>query len=192
LELLTQRATDMAGVKTSEDFNKLQVSGDLEAALEGLSAEQLAAVYSIDDSLAATSAYRRKLVGRKGRGGALRRVARKSGGVQEILAAAGLGDIGFTGDAGEFRARLEKIISGGKTQGLDKDEIDAIAQELLNVKNREIFSRAGKEEASTQVSEADIAKSLQSLSENSLRATQILADLAAGRPIGTTAAGSSK
>ncbi len=173
LSLLSQKANQLSGIKSGADIDSFKNTGELEAAMSSLTDEQRAAAFGIDDTLASTTGYRKGLSGRGG--------LRAGSGVQGILDKAGFGGIGFSGAEGEFRARIEGLISGGKTKGLDSGEMSKVVDLLATTKQKGLFSKAGTEAASTNVSEADIAKSLSDMSANNVKVTQILSNLAAGK-----------
>lgn len=174
LALLNKKADQLSAVSSGQSIDNLSNDGELEKAMAGLTAEQRSAAFDIDDTLSSTTSYRKGLTGRGG--------LRRGSGVQGILEKAGLGNLGFTGAEGDFRAKLEGLLGGNKK--LDKGEMDQVVNLLTTTKQKGLFSKAGSEAASTQVSEADIAKSLETMSSNAKQTAQLLADLAAGKKPG--------
>lgn len=181
LRLMHQQATDLQKVKSgSGDFHD---DGAISAAIDKLKdPEARAAAQSIGGvEQGAVSSYRKQLMGRGGLGGAMGK------GTQGVLAAAGLGDIGYEGAEGDFRKKIEGAL--GKNKTLDAGELEKIVKMLVDVKSKGLSTTPGATAGSTQTSEADIAKSLATMSENTKTTAQLLADLATGAALGSHAAG---
>lgn len=160
-----------AGAAVTEALSKIDKKSSIYNKLMGIAGEENASIASYSDST------KRSLKG----------VAKSSGGVDDILKAAQLGDA-----PKQFKEEIEKMISGGPTKGLDAKEVEAVAKRLAEVQSNHLYSKSGKEAASTQVSEQDIAKSLATMSDNAKTTAQLLADIASGNKPGTTAAGAGK
>lgn len=175
LRLMGQQADALSGIKSGADLaaNKFQDTGELAAAVENLKdpSQKAAAMAIGGPELQAVMSYRKQL---KGRGG-----LRTGMGIEEVLKASGMEGLGFEGAEGEFRKKLEGAL--GKDKKLDKGELEQVVKMLVDVKSKGLSSTPGDKAGSTQVSEQDIAKSLATMSENNRQATQILANLAAGK-----------
>lgn len=78
----------------------------------------------------------------------------------------------------EIEAHLGK---DGKAGVSNKEEAEWLAKTLSTGKGAELMAKAGSQQQSKYMSEQEVANSLKTLSENNLKATQIISNLAAGK-----------
>jgi hypothetical protein len=107
-------------------------------------------------------------------------VARRGGSAQDILNAAGYKDQ-EVGD--EFRKNIENAIKGGSSKGLDKSEIENVVKILVEAQSKGLTGKAGTTQQTAMASEAEVAKSLSSLSENNVKMAAILSGIASGKSV---------
>lgn len=69
----------------------------------------------------------------------------------------------------------------GKAGVNSKEEAEWLAKTLSTGKGAELMAKAGSQQQSKYMSEQEVANSLKTLSENNLKATQIISNLAAGK-----------
>ncbi len=97
----------------------------------------------------------------------------------QILGASGM-KLGFSDADQAFKKDLEGMLHGKGGKLADKD-IEGVLNMISGVKAGDLRAKAGTEGNSAYMSEQDVSNNLKSLSENNLKATQILANLAAGK-----------
>lgn len=98
--------------------------------------------------------------------------------VQDILDIAGMSDA-----PDEYRKQLEDAISKGKSKGLDKEEIENVIKILVEANSKGLTGKSGTEQKSAMASEAEVAKSLASLSDNNVKIAAILSGIATGKSV---------
>lgn len=88
-----------------------------------------------------------------------------------------------TDDAGQrMWKELEAGLSrDGKSGVSSKEEAEWLAKQLSTGKAAELMARSGTSQGSQYMSEQEVANSLKTLSENNLKAAQIISNLAAGK-----------
>ncbi len=185
VRLLREQGASLSGIKSAADIDNFKDTGALASALGKLSPEQRAAAERLGGAeMQSVAGYQQHLLGRRGRGGLNSSVGK---GLESVLGVAGMSGLGFDGAEGEFRKKLEQRL--GDNKKLDKNEIAEVVKMLVDVKSKDVNSKTGVTAASTAVSEQEVANTLKVMSENNLKATQILADIAAGKPPGSSASG---
>lgn len=152
-----------------------ETAGEIASKIAGLdkSAQQSALALAGDD---VRMAYSTITSGAKEFG---KKDFKKGLGVDEVLKRLGV-DLGSGSEATAFKKELAGKLGDDKKLS-SKDELMKILGSLGNVSALSSKTGAGITGASTQVSEADVAKALSEMSANNLAASQILANLAAGK-----------
>jgi hypothetical protein len=179
LAALSGLGSSLEGV-TGNNIGKFNdPTGAIAGKLAGMTASDREAAFKIGgEELRSIYNYRQQTKGRL-HGGM---------GVDQVLSAGGisLGD----GDADQrFKKDLQGMLHG-KGGTLGKGDEEAVLKLLTGQAAGGLrTSKAGVEGNSKYLSEQEVSNNLKALSENNLKATQILADLASGQKVGTTAAG---
>lgn len=100
-------------------------------------------------------------------------------GIEDVLRAGGL-QLGSSDAESAFKKELEGML--GENKKLDSKEVEKVLSTLTNQHSAGIrTSKEGTGANSKYTSEQDIANSLKTLSDNNLKATQIIANLAGGK-----------
>lgn len=170
LDMLNKQAKDLEGVNLTNIGSYTDATADIAGRIAGIKDKdaRAAALELGGDEVRSAYAYRQ---------GTKKRL-RRGMGVDQVLKAGGL-DLGFSDADMAFKKDLEGLL--GKDGKLDKGEMDAVLKMLGGQQAGGLRARAGTEANSAYMSEQEVANNLKSLSENNLKATQILANLAAGK-----------
>lgn len=85
----------------------------------------------------------------------------------------------------ELRDAIESAVGGGKKGVMDGKEIDQVMKVLDTYQSRGLTGKAGVEQKNANVSEQEIANTIKTMSENAKITSEILRDLAGGKPVGS-------